>query len=179
MDIVLQTNFFSSSLCHKFFSCTNFHEYRGWILCIWFYFSKWKRTVLSGREFRTIIWCKILFTQKYCDLRKRDQNIIVFSGGDVSLAPVLASKTTFTHTLKFCRLLTTLSLTMKACLPYLNNRSLPIRAHQPPNTDMAPWCRGYHYCTSSFNKTWTQVLHRLKSCLLCVNGEGLWQWFWL
>ena len=31
---------------------------------------------------------------------------------------------------------------------------------------VAPWCRGYHYYTSSFNKAWTKVLHRFKS----------WQW---
>ena len=31
---------------------------------------------------------------------------------------------------------------------------------------VAPWCRGYHYYTSSFNKAWTKVLRRFKS----------WQW---
>ena len=29
---------------------------------------------------------------------------------------------------------------------------------------VALWCSGYHYCTTSFNKTWTQVLCRFKSC---------------
>ena len=29
---------------------------------------------------------------------------------------------------------------------------------------VAPWCSGYHYCTSSFKKVWTQVLHRFKTC---------------
>ena len=29
---------------------------------------------------------------------------------------------------------------------------------------MAPWCSGYRYCTTSFNKAWTQVLCRFKSC---------------
>ena len=44
---------------------------------------------------------------------------------------------------------------------------------------MAPWCRGYHYCTSSFNKAWTKVLRRFKSCSWRVgvrDGEDLWQW---
>ena len=27
---------------------------------------------------------------------------------------------------------------------------------------LAPWCSGYHYCKTSFNKAWTQVLHRFK-----------------
>ena len=42
----------------------------------------------------------------------------------------------------------------------------------------SPCCSGYHYCTTSFNKAWTQVLRRFKSC--CVSeicdGEDLWQW---
>ena len=29
---------------------------------------------------------------------------------------------------------------------------------------MVPWCSGYRYCTTSFNKAWTQVLCRFKSC---------------
>ena len=28
---------------------------------------------------------------------------------------------------------------------------------------VAPWCRGYHYCTTSFNEAWNQVLRRYKS----------------
>ena len=35
-------------------------------------------------------------------------------------------------------------------------------------------CSSYHYCTTSFNKAWTQVLHRFKSCLLHVRD--LWWW---
>ena len=27
-----------------------------------------------------------------------------------------------------------------------------------------PWCSGYHKCTTSFNKAWTQVLRRFKPC---------------
>ena len=29
---------------------------------------------------------------------------------------------------------------------------------------LALWCSGYHYCTTSFNKAWTQVLRRFKPC---------------
>ena len=39
---------------------------------------------------------------------------------------------------------------------------------------VVPWCSGYHYCTTSFNKAWTQVLCRLKSCLWCVRDS----WWW-
>ena len=44
---------------------------------------------------------------------------------------------------------------------------------------MALWCSGYQYCTTSFNKAWTQVLCRLKSCSQRVedsHSEDLWQW---
>ena len=42
---------------------------------------------------------------------------------------------------------------------------------------VAPWCSGYHYCTTSFNKAWTGVLCRFKSCSRRVrDGEDLWQW---
>ena len=44
---------------------------------------------------------------------------------------------------------------------------------------VAPWCSSYHYCTTSFNKAWTQVLCGFKSCSQCVGdhyGEDLWQW---
>ena len=29
---------------------------------------------------------------------------------------------------------------------------------------VAPWCSVYHYCTTSFNKAWTEVQRRFKSC---------------
>ena len=38
---------------------------------------------------------------------------------------------------------------------------------------VVPRCSAYHYCTSSFNKVWTQALRRFKSCLGRVD---LWQW---
>ena len=41
---------------------------------------------------------------------------------------------------------------------------------------MVPGCSGYHYCTTLFNKAWTQVLHRLKSCSENQDAEDLWQW---
>ena len=39
----------------------------------------------------------------------------------------------------------------------------------------ASWCSNYHYCTASFNKVWTQVLHRLRSCLWHVQGLIWWE----
>ena len=39
---------------------------------------------------------------------------------------------------------------------------------------VAPWCSGYHYCPTSFNETWTQVLRRFKSCSRCVGDS----WWW-
>ena len=32
----------------------------------------------------------------------------------------------------------------------------------------------YHYCTTSFYKAWTQVLHRFKSCLRRVGDSRWW-----
>ena len=39
---------------------------------------------------------------------------------------------------------------------------------------VAPWCSGYHYCTTSFNKAWTQVLCWLKSCSQHVGDLRWW-----
>ena len=39
---------------------------------------------------------------------------------------------------------------------------------------MAPWCSGYHCCTTSFNETWTQVLRKFKSCLRRVGDLRWW-----
>ena len=39
---------------------------------------------------------------------------------------------------------------------------------------VAPWCSGYRYCTTSFNKAWTQVLRRFKPCLPRIGD--FWQW---
>ena len=39
---------------------------------------------------------------------------------------------------------------------------------------VAPWCSSYHYCTTSFNKAWTQVLHRFKPCSQCVGDSRWW-----
>ena len=39
-----------------------------------------------------------------------------------------------------------------------------------------PWFSGYHYCTTSFNKAWTQVMYRLKLkfCSLSVGDSRWW-----
>ena len=40
---------------------------------------------------------------------------------------------------------------------------------------MAPWrCGGYHYCTISFNYTWTQALRRFKPCSRRVRNSLWW-----
>ena len=39
---------------------------------------------------------------------------------------------------------------------------------------VAPWCSGYHYCTTSFIKAWTEVLRRFKSCSQRV-GNSRWR----
>ena len=37
-----------------------------------------------------------------------------------------------------------------------------------------PWCSGYHYCTASFNKAWTQVLRGFKTCSRRVGDSRWW-----
>ena len=39
---------------------------------------------------------------------------------------------------------------------------------------LVPWCSGYDYCTTSFNKVWTQVLGKFKSCSRCVGDSRWW-----
>ena len=36
------------------------------------------------------------------------------------------------------------------------------------------WCSDYHYCITSFNKAWTQVLCRFKSCSRHVGDSRWW-----
>ena len=38
-----------------------------------------------------------------------------------------------------------------------------------------PWCSGYHYCTTSFSKVWTQVLRRFSSCSRRVGDSRWWR----
>ena len=46
--------------------------------------------------------------------------------------------------------------------------------------EMALWCSGYHYCTTSFNKAWSQVLRRFKSCSQHFGDSQWWDlWQWL
>ena len=40
---------------------------------------------------------------------------------------------------------------------------------------MAPWCSCYHYCITSFNKVWTLVLRRFKSCSRGVGDSWWWE----
>ena len=39
---------------------------------------------------------------------------------------------------------------------------------------VVPWYSGYHYCTTSFIKAWTQVLRRFKSFLRRVGDSRWW-----
>ena len=38
-----------------------------------------------------------------------------------------------------------------------------------------PWCRGYRYWTTLFNKAWNQVLRCFKSCPKRVGDKQLWE----
>ena len=39
----------------------------------------------------------------------------------------------------------------------------------------SPWCSGYHYGTTSFNKAWTDILCRLKSCSRHARDFRWWE----
>ena len=39
---------------------------------------------------------------------------------------------------------------------------------------VAPWCSGYRYCRTAFNKTWTQVPRWFKSCSRRVGDSRWW-----
>ena len=39
---------------------------------------------------------------------------------------------------------------------------------------LAPWCSGCHYCTTSFNWAWTQVLCRFNTCSRRVGDSPWW-----
>ena len=51
----------------------------------------------------------------------------------------------------------------------------PIMGKNLNHITLAPWCSGYHYGTTSFNKSWTQVLPRLNSCLRLVGDLRWWE----
>ena len=40
---------------------------------------------------------------------------------------------------------------------------------------IAIWCSGYHYCTTSFKKAWTQVLCRFRFCWSFVGDSRWWE----
>ena len=42
------------------------------------------------------------------------------------------------------------------------------------SSPLAPWCSGYHYCTTSFNNAWTQVLRWFKSFSRRVGDSRWW-----
>ena len=44
-----------------------------------------------------------------------------------------------------------------------------------PSTTVVPCCSGYHYCITSFNQAWTQVLLRFKSCSRHVRNLRWWE----
>ena len=44
----------------------------------------------------------------------------------------------------------------------------------PDNITEAPWFSGHHYCTTSFNKAWSQVLRTFISCSWCVRDSRWW-----
>ena len=48
----------------------------------------------------------------------------------------------------------------------------PVGHWKPCN--VAQWCCGYHYCATSFNKAWTQVLRMFKFCSWHVGDSQWW-----
>ena len=57
---------------------------------------------------------------------------------------------------------------------WLSNKTFIIKSKKRSNSKdglkMSSQCSIYHYCTTSFNRAWTQVLRRFKSCLWCAKG---------
>ena len=51
--------------------------------------------------------------------------------------------------------------------------TLPIPGKSESNI-LAPWCSGYQYFTTSFNKAWTQVLRTFKTCSWHVRDSRWW-----
>ena len=45
---------------------------------------------------------------------------------------------------------------------------------RPSNRTPAPWCSGHHYCTTSFNRAWAQVMCRFKVCSQRVGDSKWW-----
>ena len=42
------------------------------------------------------------------------------------------------------------------------------------STTVTPWCSGYHYCVTSFNKAWTHALRGFKYCSRRVGDSKWW-----
>ena len=60
---------------------------------------------------------------------------------------------------------------------YMHSFPLPSLGNEISTTNLSissPWCSGYHYCTTSFNEAWTQVLRRFKSCSRRVGDSQWW-----
>ena len=55
-------------------------------------------------------------------------------------------------------------------------RIFTVHSDTQHNKFLILWCSGYHYCTTSFNKAWTQVLpgNRFKSCWRRVRDSRWW-----
>ena len=57
-----------------------------------------------------------------------------------------------------------LILSFLPCITRKASLQIPIKA---------PWCSGYHYCKTSFNKVWTLVQHSFISSTKCRRWECL------
>ena len=43
------------------------------------------------------------------------------------------------------------------------------------NLTLSPWCGDYHYCTTSFNRAWIQLLCRFISCSRHIREMRWWE----
>ena len=77
----------------------------------------------------------------------------------------------FWNSLKFCH-----TLKHTAANPHTESHTWKLTYSNSHITTciVAPWCSGYDYSTTSFNKVWTQILRRLKSCSQCVRDLRWW-----
>ena len=57
---------------------------------------------------------------------------------------------------------------------YLQGKKMYLFKFHLKSSYVAPWCSGYHYCKTSFDKDWTQALCRFKSCLWRVGDSRWW-----
>ena len=66
------------------------------------------------------------------------------------------------------------SNTTNSSRKYIKNTCMTLKYMPIKLFFVAPWCSAHHYLTTSFNKAWTQILRRFKSCLRRVRDSRWW-----